>query len=237
MSEMMKLTIKPLMEIEPGSIAGSGGRFSLGFRVVETSNLTGFDVRFKILNKAGYRFKKPETKDMAQDPPMFYEVSPAGLVASGFLLGPTPKKGLWSQDVYIVSDPAFSGKQAAALKIVATVTGQGKGTLEDVYAVGSIAMLSGGLTKLVNDYFEKNPVPAGITDFEGRAREFVRRKKAELKGRFKAFDDLDPRTIVNAVLGRTDPQKRTISSLSGVIKHFRDQVEFDSEFSKNSAQQ
>ena len=223
MSERMKLTIKPLLTITPGSIAGSGGKFAIGFTVVQFQNLTEFDVKYEILNKAGYRFKKPELKDL----PMKYDVSADGMAATRFLLGDAPKKGLWSQDVFIVSDPAFGGNQAAALKIAATVKGQGnKGTLKAVKAVGSIAMLSGGLTKLVNDHFAENPVPAGVTDFEGKAREFVRQKQKELKGRFKSFDELDPRTIVNAVLGRTDPQKRTVESLSPVIKHFRDQVTF-----------
>ena len=233
MSEMMKLTIKPLLTIAPGSIAGSGGTFAIGFTVVETQNLDEFDVRYQILNAAGYRFQAPEDKDF----PMLYEVSADGMVATGFLMGAAPKTGKWSQDVLIVSDPSFSGQQAAALKIVATVKGKGKGTLKAVYAVGSIAMLSGGLTKLVNDYFAENPVPAGITDFEGKAREFVRQKQTELKGKFKSFDSLDPRTIVNAVMGRTDPQKRTIESLSPVIKHFRNQVKFPAKFTdKTSAE-
>ena len=231
MSELMKLTIKPLLTITPGSIAGGGGKFSIGFTVVETQNVDEFDVKYQILNAAGYRFRQPADKDF----PMLYEVSADGMAASGFLMGAAPKKGKWSQDVFIVSDPSFGGKQAAALKIVATVRGKGKGTLKGVNAVGSIAMLSGGLTKLVNDHFAESPVPAGVTDFEGKAREFVRQKQRELKGRFKSFDQLDPRTIVNAVMGRTDPQKRTIESLSPVIKHFRDLVDFPARFTGNTS--
>lgn len=232
MSEMMKLTIKPLLTIKPGSIAGKGGTFALGFTVVEHQNLEEFDVRYQILNVAGYRFKTPTDDDF----PILYEVSGDGMAATGFLMGANPKKGLWTQDVLIESVDGFSGKPAAALKIAATVKGKGKGTLAAVYAVGSIAALSGGLTKLVEDYFNAHEVPAGVTDFEGRAREFVRRKQAELKGKFKSFDDLDPRTIVNAVLGRTDPREQTVESLSPVIKHFRDLVSFPAKFSKNTAQ-
>ena len=231
MSEMMKLTIKPLLTIKPGSIAGQGGTFSIGFSVVEHQNLTNFNVKYQILNAAGYRFKAPAAADF----PIFYQVSADGMAATGFM-GAKPKQGPWKQDVLIEQDASFDGKKAAALKIAATVNGQGKGTLAAVFAVGSIAMLSGGLTKLVEEHFETHEVPPGVTDFEGRARAFVRAKQAELKGRFKDFDDLDPRTIVNAILDKTNPRSSTIESLSPVIKHFRNLVKFPAKFGKNSAE-
>ena len=51
----------------------------------------------------------------------------------------------------------------------------------------------------------------------------------------QSFDQLDPRTIVNAVVGRTDPRSSTIESLSPVIKHFRDLVDFPARFTGNTS--
>ena len=88
------------------------------------------------------------------------------------------------------------------------------------YAIGSIAILSGGLRKLMKDHFG-GELPGDAEAFEAKAREFVRTQQEKLKNKYKGFASLDPRTVVKAVLGETNSADTTIKKLAPVINHFK----------------
>ena len=214
-NNMMQCSIEdPVLKINPGSIPGKGGTVEISFRAT-TTNLDTLEVEYRILPDSDYVFGEPanpfaDVSDSRTSVFMDFEVESAAKKTSGYSSGALP----------IVQQG--QGHDEAALKVVAAVTGQ-RGTAKlktPRYAIGSIAILSGGLRKVMQDHFG-GQLPAGAEAFKAKAREFVRIQQEKLKNKYKGFASLDPRTIVNAVLGETDSTSSTIKKLGPVIDHFK----------------
>ena len=214
-NDMMQCSIEdPVLKIKPGSVPGKGGTVEISFRAT-TTNLDTLEVEYQILPTSDYVFGEPANpfalvSDSGTSVFMDYEVESAATATRGYSSGALP----------IVRQGGDHDE--AALKVVAKVTGQlSTAKLKKPrYAIGSIAILSGGLRKLMLDHFG-GQLPTDSEAFEAKAREFVRTQQEQLKNKYKGFASLDPRTVVNAVLGETGSTSATIKKLGPVIEHFK----------------
>lgn len=208
---MMRCSVEPMLKITPGSIPGEGGTVKISFTAT-TTNLDALRVEYKILGPSAYVF---EAHDMAaytvQDKPT------SAVIIRRVKSKATATKTYSSGDVKIKRQGANAGE--ASLKIVATVRGDLETSkLRMVRTIGSIAILSGGLRKLMKEHFGASFAAGGGAEFKKQAMQFVRAKQKELGSRFSGFASLTPETVFNAIKGETQHRADTIKKLDPVVK-------------------
>lgn len=220
-SEFMSCTVAPELEMKPGSIAGPGGGVAVTVVDVRTKRCNQLRVEVEILGSA-YVFDKDKKqkgwtwpKYVVAGPKvlyMFFDVSPespAQVVKRDYETRPLP----------IVRQGADASD--AALKIGARIAGWGdEGKLNPVTAIGSVAILSGGLRKRMEaEGFAANfpNTAAGKEKLGVQALAFINKVMPGLQAEFPDLEWPTKGTIKNAILGDTASLQDTVDSLGPVI--------------------
>lgn len=213
---MMTIDIRPDLVIEPGSIPGPGGKVTIKFHAA-TNEINQIQAHYEILESSDYKWGPP--------PEEFGELRVVSNSVAKRTWPLLPQDG-WYREEFAI-EPTFNSKGSeAALKIAVTVVAtKGKWQLDPVHAIGSVAVLTGTLRKLMGE----SEVPKGDAAraaFRARALSFVRQqiKALDANPEFKKKNFKWPvdETIVNALLGVTASRQSTIDALKPAIDFYKE---------------